>query len=60
VAVGAAAQAAAVLTGATPDAVGAAWARADRVVVNTEPRIGATTSLEIRARYREAARTFTE
>jgi xylulokinase len=60
VAVGAAAQAAAVLTGEAPDAVGAAWARADRMVVTSEPRIDAATSLEIRARYREAVRTYTK
>jgi xylulokinase len=55
VAVGAAAQAAAVLSGATPDSVGAAWARSERVVVVTEPRIDTSLSSEIRSRYREAA-----
>jgi xylulokinase len=54
VAVGAAAQAAASLSGATPDSVGATWALADQVVV-TEPRIEAAMSAEIRSRYRSAA-----
>jgi xylulokinase len=58
VAVGAAAQAAAVLSGAAPDAVGAAWASADEVVVITEPRIDATRSAEIRSRYQAAARGY--
>jgi xylulokinase len=58
VALGAAAQAAAVLNNTTPDSVGAHWARADHVVVLTEPRIDAAQSLEIRARYRDAARSY--
>jgi xylulokinase len=55
VAVGAAAQAAAVVSGATPEAVGAAWARADAVVMITDPRIDASLSSEILSRYRDAA-----
>jgi xylulokinase len=55
VAVGAAAQAAAIVTGETPDSIGALWARADHVVVITEPHIDADLSKEIRTRYRSAA-----
>jgi xylulokinase len=58
VAVGAAAQATAILTGSTPDAIGAAWAEADRVVVVTEPSIDADLSSEIRTRYRDAADAY--
>jgi xylulokinase len=55
VAVGAAAQAAAVLDGANPDQVGVAWAANEKVVVVTEPRIEAAHSAELRDRYRELA-----
>jgi xylulokinase len=55
VAVGAAAQAAAVLNGTNPDEVGAAWAGNDKIVVVTEPRIDATQSAELRDRYRSLA-----
>lgn len=52
VAVGAAAQAAAIVTGASPDDVGAAWAANDRVVVVTEPTISGDQAHQIRERYR--------
>jgi xylulokinase len=55
VAVGAAAQAAAVLVGTSPDHVGAAWAGNEKVVVVTEPKIDATQSAELRDRYRSLA-----
>jgi xylulokinase len=55
VAVGAAAQAAAVLTHASPDGIGAAWASADPVVVETDPAITAAQASELRARYRSLA-----
>jgi xylulokinase len=60
VAVGAAAQAAALLQDLSPDAVGAAWARADHVVVLSDPRIDATLASEIRTRYRDAASEYRE
>jgi xylulokinase len=55
VAVGAAAQAAGVIRGESPDLVGARWATSDPVVVLTEPRIDAQLSEELRSRYRDAA-----
>jgi xylulokinase len=55
VAVGAAAQAAGVLLQESPDLVGARWARADQVVVRTEPTIDAELSAALRARYVVAA-----
>ncbi len=55
VAVGAAAQAAGVLRGESPDLVGARWANAEPVVVVTEPKIDASLAEELRARYRAAA-----
>jgi xylulokinase len=55
VAVGAAAQAAAVLSGANPDQVGAAWASHEKIVVVTEPKIDAVRSAELRQRYRSLA-----
>jgi xylulokinase len=55
VAVGAAAQAAAVLTQENPDVVGAAWASADPVVVTTDPSISASQATELRDRYRSFA-----
>lgn len=55
VAVGAAAQAAAVLDGANPDEVGAAWAVNETTVVVTEPGIDAAQSAELRYRYRSLA-----
>ncbi len=55
VAVGAAAQAAAVLHGTNPDQVGASWAANEKIVVTTEPRIDATQSAELRDRYRSLA-----
>jgi hypothetical protein len=58
VAVGAAAQAAALLDDLSPDAVGAAWAGADQVVVLSEPRIDSTLASEIRTRYRDAASEY--
>jgi xylulokinase len=58
VAVGAAAQAAAILSGAAAESVGATWAQAERVVVTTEPRIDAALSSEIRSRYRDAANGY--
>jgi xylulokinase len=57
VAVGAAAQAAAVLTEASPDHIGAAWASADPVVVTTEPSISEVQAGEVRARYRLLAQS---
>jgi xylulokinase len=59
VAVGAAAQAAAVLGGRSPDEVGAEWARNEKVVVVTEPKIDATHSAELRERYRSLAERHT-
>ncbi|HEY1824727.1 MAG TPA: xylulokinase [Acidimicrobiales bacterium] len=56
VAVGAAAQAAAVLSGASPDEVGSAWAKNDPVMVVSEPAITEAQALEIRERYRTHAR----
>jgi xylulokinase len=55
VAVGAAAQAAALLHDSAPDVVGAAWARNEQVVVTTEPKLDATLSAELRDRYRSLA-----
>lgn len=55
VAVGAAAQAAAVLFESNPDDVGARWAAGEKVVVVTEPKIDATRSAELRDRYRSLA-----
>jgi len=52
VAVGAAAQAAALLSDTAPDVVGAAWARNEQVVVVTEPKLDANQSAELRDRYR--------
>jgi xylulokinase len=52
VAVGAAAQAAAVISGTSPDEVGATWAASEKVVVVTEPKIDAAHSAELRERYR--------
>jgi xylulokinase len=57
VAVGAAAQAAAVLSQSDPDSIGAAWASADPVVVTNEPAIGAAQATELRDRYRSLANT---
>lgn len=57
VAVGAAAQAAAVLTGAGPDSIGAAWASADPVVVTTDPAISAAQATELRDRYRSLVKS---
>jgi xylulokinase len=59
VAVGAAAQAAAALTEATPDSVGATWASADPVVVTTDPQISAALASELRDRYRSLAKSQT-
>ena len=56
-AVGAAAQAAAVLTEAGPDNIGAAWASADPVVVTTDPAISAAQATELRDRYRSLAKS---
>lgn len=56
VAVGAAAQAAAVISEASPDDIGARWAGNEKVVVVTEPKIGATQSAALRDRYRSLAR----
>ncbi len=55
VAVGAAAQAAAVLNETSPDQVGAMWARNENTVIVTEPRITASQSTELRERYRSLA-----
>jgi xylulokinase len=55
VAVGAATQAAALVSDAPPDVVGAAWASNERVVVVTEPKIDAAHSAELRDRYRSLA-----
>jgi xylulokinase len=57
VAVGAAAQAAAVLTQVDPDRIGAAWASADPVVVTNKPVIGAAHATELRDRYRSLAKS---
>jgi xylulokinase len=57
VAVGAAAQAAAVLTHAHPDSIGAAWASADPVVVTTDPAINAAQATELRVRFRSLAKS---
>jgi xylulokinase len=57
VAVGAAAQAAAVLTQGSPDSIGAAWAALDPVVVNTDPAITAEQAAELRTRYRTLAKS---
>jgi hypothetical protein len=45
------------LSGAAAESVGATWAQAERVV-NTEPRIDAALSSEIRSRYRDAANGY--
>jgi xylulokinase len=55
VAVGAAAQAAAVLSESNPDDVGARWAGNEKVVVVTEPKINDVHSAELRDRYRSLA-----
>jgi xylulokinase len=55
VAVGAAAQAAAVLAETNPDDVGAQWATNEKVVIVTEPKIDATQSAALRHRYRSLA-----
>jgi xylulokinase len=57
VAVGAAAQAAAVLAGTRPDTIGAAWASVDPVLITTEPTISATAANELRDRYRSLAQS---
>jgi xylulokinase len=57
VAVGAAAQAAAVLAGVGPDSIGAAWASADPVVVTTDPALSAAQATELRDRYRSLAKS---
>jgi xylulokinase len=59
VAVGAAAQAAALLSDAAPDDVGATWASNEKVVVVTEPKIDAALSAELRDRYRKLAKRHT-
>ena len=59
VAVGAAAQAAALLSDIAPDVVGATWAANERVVIVTQPRIDATLSAELRDRYRSLAKRAT-
>jgi xylulokinase len=55
VAVGAAAQAAAILSQTSPDRIGAAWANVDPVVITTEPAISAAQATELRDRYRSLA-----
>jgi xylulokinase len=55
VAVGAAAQAAAAVSGTSPDLVGAAWAANEKVVVVTDPKIDTMRSAELRDRYRSLA-----
>jgi xylulokinase len=55
VAVGAAAQAAALLSDTAPDVVGGAWARNEQVVVITEPKLDADQSAALRDRYRSLA-----
>jgi xylulokinase len=60
VAVGAAAQAAAVLTQASPDSIGAAWASADPVVVTNKPTINPAHATELRDRYRSLAKSQAE
>jgi xylulokinase len=60
VAVGAAAQAAALLSDSAPDVVGAAWARNEKVVVVTEPKLDATHAAELRERYRVLADRHTD
>jgi sugar (pentulose or hexulose) kinase len=57
VAVGAAAQAAAVLAGTRPDSVGAAWASADPVLITTDPTISTAEATELRDRYRSLAKS---
>jgi xylulokinase len=59
VAMGAAAQAAASLSDTPPDVVGAVWARNERVVVVTEPKLNAMRSAELRDRYRSLAERHT-
>jgi xylulokinase len=58
VAVGAAAQAAGLLSDTPPDVVGATWAANEKVVIVTEPKIGAAQSAELRERYRSSARQY--
>jgi sugar (pentulose or hexulose) kinase len=55
VAVGAAAQATAVLFESSPDDVGAQWARNEKVIVETEPKIDTALSAQLRDRYRSLA-----
>jgi xylulokinase len=54
VALGAAAQAAAVLGAGDPGAVGARWASAERDDIATDPSIDAATAARIRARFSAA------
>jgi sugar (pentulose or hexulose) kinase len=57
VAVGAAAQAAAVLAEVSPDRIGEEWARADPVLITTEPSISAAQATALRDRYRSLAKS---
>ncbi len=57
VAVGAAAQAAAVLAEVSPDRIGAQWARADPVLITTEPAISDAQATALRDHYRSLARS---
>lgn len=59
VALGAAAQAAALLSDSAPDVVGAAWARNEQLVVVTEPKLDAAHAAELRDRYRTLAHRHT-
>ena len=55
VALGAAAQAAALLTGERPSAVGARWLASESAPIETEPRLATGVAAEIRERFRVAS-----
>jgi xylulokinase len=60
VAVGAAAQAAAIFTNTAPDRIGATWASLEPVVIVTDPGIDAMLANDLRDRYRSLSRSRTD